>query len=92
MFVVVCYDVPDNKRRTRIGKTLEGFGKRVQKSVFECDLTLKQLERLKQRLGRLVKPEEDSVRYYALCAECVPRIELVGSGPPVEETQLYFMV
>ena len=91
MFTVVCYDIPDNSRRTKVGKVLEGFGARVQKSVFECDLTAAQQQKLKQRLGRLIDEGEDSVRYYVLCAQCVPRIEVV-SGPPVEKTQPYFLV
>jgi len=32
MFVVVCYDVPDDRRRARISKRLQGFGVRVQKT------------------------------------------------------------
>jgi len=90
MFTVVCYDIPDDQRRTKVGKVLEGFGSRVQRSVFECDLAPHHLERLKARLSRLVKPE-DSLRYYHLCGQCVPRIEIVN-GPPVEKTQLYFAV
>lgn len=91
MFILVCYDVPDDKRRTRIGKVLEGFGGRAQKSVFECDLTPPQYATLKKKLDRLVNLEEDSLRYYRLCSNCVPQIEVTGVGPPVEKTQLSFI-
>lgn len=90
MFAVVCYDIPDDRRRTRVGKILEGFGKRVQKSVFECDLAPNHLQKLKAKLSKVVKPE-DSLRYYYLCAQCLPKVEVVN-GPPVEKTQLYFAV
>jgi len=90
MFIVVCYDIPDDRRRTKVGKILEGFGTRVQKSVFECDLQQKHLQRLKQRLAKVLK-EEDSLRYYYLCAECISKVEVVN-GPPVAKTQLYFAV
>ena len=33
---VVSYDIPDNKRRTKVMKLLEGYGRRAQFSVFEC--------------------------------------------------------
>ncbi len=36
---LVCYDITDDRERRRIGKLLEGFGVRVQRSVFECCLT-----------------------------------------------------
>jgi CRISPR-associated protein Cas2 len=91
MFLVVCYDIPDDKRCTRIGKVLEGFGVRVQKSVFECDLTPKQTQWLKQRLGRVIKNPEDSLRYYPLCGQCLIKVEVVN-GPPPTESQLYFVV
>lgn len=90
MFVVVCYDIPDNRRRTRVGKVLEGFGTRVQKSVFECDLEQKHFERLKQKLGKLLSGE-DTVRYYHLCRECLHRVEVVN-GPPVTQTPSHFVV
>ncbi|OQX07114.1 MAG: CRISPR-associated endonuclease Cas2 [Desulfobulbaceae bacterium A2] len=33
---LVAYDIEDDRERLRTGKLLEGFGRRVQKSVFEC--------------------------------------------------------
>jgi CRISPR-associated protein Cas2 len=32
MLVVVTYDVPDDKRRLKLAKLLEGYGRRVQYS------------------------------------------------------------
>ncbi len=90
MFVVVCYDIRSDQRRNKVGKILEGFGTRVQKSVFECDLQLKHLQKLKQRLTKVLG-DEDSVRYYYLCANCLPKVEVIN-GPPVTHTQLYFAV
>jgi len=90
MFVLVCYDTPDDRRRGKMHSILKGFGTRVQRSVFECDVTPKQFQRLRQRLGKVVE-EDDGLRYYVLCAGCISRIEVV-SGPPVTRTQLYFAV
>ncbi|MGP1372035.1 MAG: CRISPR-associated endonuclease Cas2, partial [Almyronema sp.] len=36
MLVLVVYDIPDDKRRTKLATFLEGYGRRVQYSVFEC--------------------------------------------------------
>lgn len=38
MFIIVAYDIVDNKRRTRLAKGMKSYGYRVQKSVFECQL------------------------------------------------------
>ena len=39
MYLVVSYDIHDDKRRNSIHKVLKNFGERIQFSVFECDMT-----------------------------------------------------
>ncbi|MDE0556391.1 MAG: CRISPR-associated endonuclease Cas2 [Candidatus Poribacteria bacterium] len=80
MLYVISYDIPDDPRRTRLAKILKGFGTRVQYSVFEAHLTRSQFEQLKQAVNRIIQPETDSVRYYALCRACVGRIEVPAVG------------
>ena len=71
MDVLVAYDVSTEtragrRRLRRVAKACEGYGQRVQKSVFECELTEVQLERLLQRLTKEIEPAEDSLRVYRL--------------------------
>ncbi|MDR3212979.1 MAG: CRISPR-associated endonuclease Cas2 [Azoarcus sp.] len=68
-FFVVAYDIPDNRRRLRISRLLEGFGRRIQKSVFECDLNRDCWQRLRLELAALADPVEDKVRFYPLCGQ-----------------------
>ena len=89
MFLVVCYDIPDDKKRTRLGKALEGFGYRVQKSVFECELTPPLYEKMKQRISKMIDPQEDSVRYYFLCQACLSKISISGLGEVQREKPLF---
>jgi CRISPR-associated protein Cas2 len=81
-FYVVAYDIPDDRRRTKIHKTLSGFGQWTQFSLFECHLTDKQYLQLRQRLDQHLKPDEDSLRFYALCAGCLAKVETVGGEKP----------
>jgi CRISPR-associated protein Cas2 len=90
MFVIVCYDIPDDKKRNKISQILEGYGERVQFSVFECDIKAEHMEKLKEKLIKVLN-DEDSVRYYYLCGECIKKVEKVN-GPPVTKAQLYFTV
>ncbi len=90
MFSIVCYDIPDNKRRNKVAKILEGFGNRVQESVFECDIKPEYMKLLHQKLQKAINPE-DSIRYYYLCLQCLQKVEVVN-GPPLTEAQLYFTV
>lgn len=80
MFVVVSYDVADDRRRLRIANTLLDFGARVQFSVFECRLDPPELARLRERLLPLLDPTADRLRIYRLCAACVAVVELHGEG------------
>lgn len=80
MFTLVSYDISDDKRRLKIMKSLQDFGKRVQYSVFECNLKPVELERLKSRLTPLVKKNEDSIRFYFIGADDVSRIQVIGIG------------
>ena len=71
MDILVTYDVntmstEGRRRLRRVAKVCEGFGQRVQLSVFECRVTDTQLERLKQRLLDEIDDQEDSLRLYRL--------------------------
>lgn len=74
-FVVLAYDIPDDRRRTRLFKTLKRFGFAVQESVFEFHLTQTELRRLRKTVRALIDEREDQVRYYFLCPSCHARTE-----------------
>ena len=44
---LVCYDVRDPERLRKAAKHLEGYGERMQYSVFRCWLTRVEMERLR---------------------------------------------
>ncbi len=81
---VVAYDIPSNKRRTKVHKVLCGFGQWTQYSLFEAFLDDKELVLLQSKLEKLLNAKTDSVRFYPLCAACVKQVETVGSPPPQE--------
>lgn len=87
MFVLVCFDIVDDRVRYRAVKILKTFGVRVQKSVFECaNLTEKQFLTLMDRMEETVDQVEDSVRYYVICKSCLEKMEFTGLGdPPMTE-------
>jgi len=60
---LIAYDVPDDRRRTRLAKKLSAYGDRVQYSVFVCDLRPARLVRLRAAVRGLVQPDADSVLF-----------------------------
>jgi CRISPR-associated protein Cas2 len=89
MFMLVSYDICDPKRLPKVAKLMEGYGVRVQYSVFECSLTERQLMELQRRLKRLIKPEVDSVRFYLLCESCRDEIVILGQGTVSRDEPYY---
>jgi CRISPR-associated protein Cas2 len=88
MFIVVAYDISDDRRRGRLHTALKHFGMAVQESVFECHLTVSQLWRMKALVEQVIDPRVDQVRYYFLCEACARRNEAtfaskLTSDPPV---------
>jgi CRISPR-associated protein Cas2 len=55
---------------------MEAYGTRVQRSVFECDLSQTMLTVLVYQLKAIIKPRRDRVHVYRCCAAC-PTLEEV---------------
>lgn len=86
--VLICYDVAQPRRLQKVAKLLEGFGTRLQRSVFLCHLREADFERLHARLDALVEPEEDRVAIFPLCPRC--RAACEGVAKP-EQAILYMV-
>lgn len=84
LFYVVVYDIPCDKRRKKIADLLEGYGKRVQYSVFECVLSRPKYRELQKRLKYVFKSEEDNIRFYSVSRHTFDQVEAWG-GPPITE-------
>jgi CRISPR-associated protein Cas2 len=81
---IVAYDIPDDKRRTKVHKVLCGYGAWTQFSLFECWLTRRQLIELRAKLAPHLREERDSVRLYPLCGSCQRGVITVGGTRPAD--------
>ena len=67
MYLLIVYDIPEDKRRLKIDKALSAYGVRVNLSVFE--VTVKSEAKYKllvDSLNTLMNMQEDSIRIYPL--------------------------
>ena len=83
MYIIVCYDISDHRRRARLHEELLGFGTPVQKSVFECRLTPRQFRLMQRDTRRYARKASDSIRYYVLCGGCEGRT--ASNGTPLTQ-------
>jgi CRISPR-associated protein Cas2 len=81
MRYLISYDIVDDPRRTRLAHLLENYGRRVQYSVFECELAEKRFLELRRQILKAIDPTVDSVRVYPLCGRCSTVLEVIGTGP-----------
>jgi len=92
MFVVVAYDVANDRRRLKVMKMMQGYGEHVQESEFECDLEAAVYRKMAVRLNKLINLQEDNVRIYHLCNADIDRIEQIGVGRSVQMAQEFRIV
>ena len=92
MKYVVTYDITNDKHRTKLSDLLGTYGNRVNYSVFEIELSEARREKLlyEIELKKLINKKYDSLRFYHLCENCVPKSFDVGNREdPFEEQVLY---
>lgn len=86
--VIVAYDSPDNRRRRQLHKLLRGFGLAHQKSVFICELTNEQANRLWQQICDIGDDELDRVSAFPINRQDYKKARFVhqsGDGEPDPE-------
>ena len=88
MFILLSYDIADSPERLRkVAKIFENYGVRVQKSVFELDISMANFVQLKVELSRLVDRNADTIRFYRLGKNYKNQIEVIGKREDIELSQ-----
>ena len=84
---LVCYDVRHEKQLRKCAKHMEGYGHRIQYSIFRCWLTQRDMEKLRWELTEILETE-DEVLLIPLCGQCVGGIVGIhGNDRPPEWTE-----
>ena len=91
MFYLVSYDIPDNRRRTKLAKALKDFGDRVHFSVFEFILEQDLLDKMIARIEEIIVEKEDSVQIYTLCGACEKSVKIISTGELTEDKDIYIV-
>lgn len=85
MELLVTYDVDTTttegeRRLRRVAKICEGYGVRVQKSVFEVVCSPAQRLKLQAQLTNAIAPDTDSIRIYAVPRGTFPDAQHLGAA------------
>lgn len=60
---VVTYDISDPKRLRKVYKYMLGWGEHLQLSVFQCELSHRELVELRAGLARIIHHQHDQVLF-----------------------------
>ena len=90
MEILVVYDVSTEnaagrRRLRRVAHACEGYGQRVQQSVFECVLNDADLEVLTARLRAEMDETSDSIRIYRLKEPLGRHVRTLGARPEFDQ-------
>ncbi|WP_246777845.1 CRISPR-associated endonuclease Cas2 [Buchananella hordeovulneris] len=89
---IIAYDIASNRRRTRIAALLEGWGFRIQESVFQLSVSQAELAEIQRQLQELIVESDDVIHIYRLCRSCANGIVVLGTAPTIHDRGLYLGV
>lgn len=86
---IICYDITDPRRLSRVFRLLKQSGIHIQYSVFYCRLTWHNLVELKGKLNQIINAKKDDVRIYPLPSEL--KVAVMGLGDRIPEGVSIFL-
>ncbi len=86
-YIVLAYDIADDRRRDRLVRRLTDDLVRVQESVFEGLISDRRHVALRAAVNDLIDHRTDNIRVYTLCQRCRLSVESMGVSitPPSPE-------
>ncbi|MCI9585003.1 CRISPR-associated endonuclease Cas2 [Clostridiaceae bacterium] len=83
MLVLITYDVntetaAGKKRLRQVAKQCVNYGRRVQNSVFECEMDAAKCREVKAILEEIIDTKKDSLRFYYLGNNYKNKVEHIG--------------
>ncbi len=91
MLTVVAYDITDPKRLARVAKVCEGYGVRVQYSIFECRLDEDGFADFWLKLLEEIDEDEDRMVAYKIDARCAKETLTAGTMVCSEKAVCYLV-
>lgn len=79
---VICYDITEPKRWRKVYKKLNGYGRRLQYSIFRCRLTRRQIEKLRWELEEMLDASEDRLLILSICESASAMLDCIIARNP----------
>lgn len=89
LYILVIYDIVDNRRRVAFAKKMNGYGFRVQKSAFEAMITENLYRKLLVEIPHLIDNTSDTVRVYKIRGN--GEVNLFGLSHRIEDEEVIIL-
>ncbi len=89
LYILVIYDIVDNRRRVKFSDKMSGYGFRVQKSAFEAMITDNLYKKLLTEIPSLIDQSIDTVRVYKIRG--AGEVNLFGASPTIEDEEVIIL-
>ena len=89
LYILVIYDIVDNRRRGAFAKKMNGYGFRVQKSAFEAMITENLYRKLLAEIPHLIDNTSDTVRVYKIRGN--GEVNLFGLSRRIEDEEVIIL-
>lgn len=86
IYILVIYDIVDNKKRVAFAKQMNGYGFRVQKSAFEAYVSEELYKKILTAIPGLIDRTTDSVRVYKIKGS--GEVNLFGVSSRIEDEEV----
>lgn len=80
---LVAYDIREQKRWRKAYQLIQGYGERIQYSIFRCWLNQRDREKLRWELEKILAAEDSLllIRLPNQCVQSIPLYNRPGSWP-----------
>lgn len=92
MNMLITYDIANSRRLQRVAKVMLDYGVRVQRSIFEADISSAQFRELRDRTEAEMEFQEDGVKYFPLCKQCDYLWYSIGDNEDYNDNLLFQIV
>ena len=92
MNMIVAYDIAEPRRLSKVAKVIMDYGIRVQKSIFEVDVSNNLFLEMQSRVEDIIEPFADGVKYFPLCEKCAGTVEIIGQGIFIDPDEEFYVL
>jgi len=92
MNMLITYDIANPRRLQRVAKVMLDYGLRVQRSIFEADISPAQFRELCDRTEAEMDFQEDGVKYFPLCKQCDYLWYVVGENKDCNDISMFRVI